>query len=144
MITYEFLSTFLATLRIWQAYRISGLQTGLMALIFREGILYFCSVSMATVAAFILLLMSEGSFFQRLLNALTLPMSGFLTARFLLHLRRWKARSTGEEDNFLEQQQMPLVTDDPVKDASSKSIVDEFGEDPVFRERKRQSFQCEA
>ncbi|TFK21400.1 hypothetical protein FA15DRAFT_81095 [Coprinopsis marcescibilis] len=34
------------------------------------------------------------AFFQRLLNGLKIPLSGFLTARFLLRLRIWKRRTS--------------------------------------------------
>ena len=69
-------------------------------------------------------------------------MSGFLTARFLLHLRRWVAESNGEDEDSWEAR-MPLeilqTIEDP--DGAGRSIVDEFGEDPVARERRRKSVQ---
>jgi len=143
MVVYEFLAAFLATFRIWQASRISGFGdlkwSGLMPLVLREGLFYFSSVSMATLIAFILLLTSNGSFFQRLLNALTLPMSGLLTARFLLHLRRWVAESNGDEEDSWDQPRILLDILQSVQETTPQSIVNEFGEDPVLRERKRHS-----
>jgi len=143
MVVYESLAAFLATFRIWQASRISEFRdlkgSGLMHLILREGLFYFSSVSIATLIAFILLLTSNGSFFQRLLNALTLPMSGLLTARFLIHLRRWVAESNGNEEDSWDQSRIPLDILKSVEETTPQSIVNEFGEDPVLRERKRQS-----
>jgi len=69
MVVYEFLAAFLATFRIWQASRISGLRevkwSGLMPLVLREGLLYFSSVSVATLIAFILLFASSNLCIQR-------------------------------------------------------------------------------
>ncbi|KAF8909666.1 hypothetical protein CPB84DRAFT_1765149 [Gymnopilus junonius] len=71
-------------------------------------------------------------------------MSGFLTARFLLHLRRWVAESNGDEDS-LDQPNIVLDFLDSAQAATQQSVVNEFGEDPVLRERnrERESIQVE-
>lgn len=78
-----------------------------------------------------------------MLNALTLPyaqttdrfnshllifcisISGLMTARFLLHLRDWAHRSSGEADEDVTKLQFS-----PFEDLKTE---DSFGEDPVLR-----------
>ncbi|KAF6755345.1 hypothetical protein DFP72DRAFT_1008758 [Ephemerocybe angulata] len=67
---------------------------GLVFLMLREGLLYTGFVSLFTTSAMILVYTTKpGSFAQRSLNALTLPISGMMTVRFLLHLREWQKGS---------------------------------------------------
>ncbi|KAJ8095158.1 hypothetical protein PM082_010380 [Marasmius tenuissimus] len=88
-----------------------------MYLIFEEGLVYFCLISFFTVATFILKLRPPVSRFglhmaQRtqtllttnkagpyrdILNAFTLPLSGILTARFILDLKGWNSKDQEEE-----------------------------------------------
>lgn len=70
---------------------------GLIFLMLKEGLLYTGFVTTFTTTAMILNYAAElGSFWQRLLNALTIPISGIMAARFLLHVREWQ-----EHDDFL-------------------------------------------
>lgn len=71
---------------------------GLIYLIFREGLLYAGFVTLFTTTAMVLVYTTPpGSFAQRSLNALTLPISGMMSVRFLLHLRQWQKGSFGGE-----------------------------------------------
>ncbi|GLB44998.1 hypothetical protein LshimejAT787_1900760 [Lyophyllum shimeji] len=63
-------------------------------IIFEQGVLYFCVVTGLTVTSLALNIAIPGGFFQRLLDAYTFPLSGLMTARFFLHLRRWQAKRT--------------------------------------------------
>lgn len=120
-------------------------------MIFEQGMFYFCVVTLFTKAAVVLNFVSSRStvlyvyqdlqvapagFFQRPLNALTLPLSGLLTARFLLRLRAW------------EHKQSTLMTSSNQRTSSNQipsiefrvlSVIDEFGEDPVSVAERRQS-----
>ncbi|KAK7685441.1 hypothetical protein QCA50_011304 [Cerrena zonata] len=112
MVVFEYSAAILTTVRCIQELRLLGMpwrehKTGLYYLIFEQGILYFSFISLLTTAAVILnfrapvrkrtryrfnkslshiIFLTQSGFFQRLLNAMTLPLSGLLTARFLLHL----------------------------------------------------------
>ncbi|TEB33533.1 hypothetical protein FA13DRAFT_1574015, partial [Coprinellus micaceus] len=94
-VVYELMSTlFLAYGCIMSAKKTSASgrvtinRKGLAFFIFREGLLYTGFVSLFTTSAMILVYTTPaGSFAQRSLNALTLPISGMMCVRFLLHLR---------------------------------------------------------
>ncbi|KAH8829925.1 hypothetical protein DL96DRAFT_1590958 [Flagelloscypha sp. PMI_526] len=73
----------------------SGYRDSVMFFILEQGLLYFSGIFGLQLASIILLHKAPGGFLQRLLNALTLPLSGLLTARFLLDLRSW----TDRQDN---------------------------------------------
>ncbi|TEB33537.1 hypothetical protein FA13DRAFT_1789954 [Coprinellus micaceus] len=100
-VVYELMSTlFLAYGCITSARTTSASGTfswnrkGLVYLIFREGLLYAGFVSLFTTSAMVLVYTTPpGSFAQRSLNALTLPISGMMSVRFLLHLRQWQKGS---------------------------------------------------
>ncbi|CAA7268558.1 unnamed protein product [Cyclocybe aegerita] len=88
--------------------------------------------------------LQEGFFIQRLLNAHTLPLSGLMTARFLLHLRVWSHRQS--TNTFVETPSVVLfkkIRADAQTGCSARascvmrSIVDEFGEDPVVQAHQR-------
>ncbi|KAK0189108.1 hypothetical protein F5146DRAFT_1205269 [Armillaria mellea] len=80
---------------------------------------------------------SHAGFSQRLLNALTLPLSGLLTARFLLQLRAWEhkqsALMTGSDSRRTVSNVLPPI------EFRVLSVIDEFGEDPVSVAERRQS-----
>ncbi|KAK0488670.1 hypothetical protein IW261DRAFT_1639051 [Armillaria novae-zelandiae] len=93
-------------------------------------------VTLFTTAAVVLNSVASAGFPRRLLNALTLPLSGLLTARFLLQLRAW------------EHKQSALVTGSDRQTVSNAippiefrvlSVIDEFGEDLVSAAERRQS-----
>ncbi|KAJ4470100.1 hypothetical protein J3R30DRAFT_1225101 [Lentinula aciculospora] len=95
MVIFEYSSAILNSIRCIQAFKAHGKslkeqKEGFQFLLFEQGIFYFGIVSLFTTAAVILNFQAPSGFFQRLLNALTLPLSGLLTARLLLHMREWE------------------------------------------------------
>ncbi|EGN97622.1 hypothetical protein SERLA73DRAFT_161580 [Serpula lacrymans var. lacrymans S7.3] len=67
-------------------------ESNIMYFMLKEGLLYFCGVFIFTFTAVVLNFEEPTGFFGSLLNALTLPISGLLSARLLLHLRAWSQR----------------------------------------------------
>ena len=68
-----------------------------------------------------------------MMHSFGIRMAGMMTARFLLHLRKWgvkhaePGRTTGSDEN-------PGQTTDivfQVSQRASRSYIDDFGEDPV-------------
>ena len=91
---------------------------------------------------------------QRLLNAFTLPyvtcdgrvspslyiyifghrISGMITARFMLHLRRWEAQhSVTSATNGNKHDPLEFACNQTGNQRSTRSMVDDFGDDPVQR-----------
>ncbi|KAF6765767.1 hypothetical protein DFP72DRAFT_868421 [Ephemerocybe angulata] len=69
----------------------------LVYLMLKEGLLYTGLVTvLTTTAVFLNYSAPLGSFFQRLLNAITMPLSGMMMARFILHVREWSAECAGD------------------------------------------------
>lgn len=144
MVVFESSSAILTTVRSAQAIRGNGApwyeqKKSFFYLVLEQGVLYFCIVSLITLAAVILNFRATG-FFQRLLNALLLPLSGLLTARFLLHLREWERRSEfvadGTKSNAGAERNQEL-SEFEVARRTVNSLVDDFGADPVIREQNR-------
>ncbi|KAJ3917366.1 hypothetical protein F5877DRAFT_68275 [Lentinula edodes] len=110
-------------------------------------------VSLFTIATFILKLSTKSKYLHDLLNAFTLPLSGLLTARFLLHLRAWnKARSSATTAIDIDPGQNEPDPDWPASSISSFDIQSvsvtaslnselasawintaEYGEDPMLK-----------
>ncbi|KAJ3801736.1 hypothetical protein GGU11DRAFT_768102 [Lentinula aff. detonsa] len=150
MIAFETSVACLTTIRTVQALRAGGpwksQRHRLMFLIFEEGVLYFCVVSVLTTASVILDIRAPTGFLQRLLDGLTLPLSGALTARFILHLRAWQAKHAGvyvistarshgepqENASFSSSSSDSRIVD---VEALFKPVssIGQFGEDPVAR-----------
>ncbi|KAF5379996.1 hypothetical protein D9615_006278 [Tricholomella constricta] len=166
MVVFEISSAGLTTLRSIQALNVGGpwrtQKKGFMYLLFEQGILYFCVVTIFTVASLALNVEIPGGFLQRLLNAYTLPLSGLMTARFLLHLRKWESKHVGfQSANGGGGAREETTTMDFTSNANYyrtgtttgtgigtgigtgtgghlstiDSYIDEFGEDPVRRAR---------
>ncbi|KAJ3986007.1 hypothetical protein F5890DRAFT_1552685 [Lentinula detonsa] len=117
-IVFETLSATLIFIRSLQAFRKYPNQHSFTYFLMQEGAVYFCVVSLFTVATFVLKVVkasldtayspvlisslffsvdqgnTQSSYLHDLLNAFTLPLSGLLTARFLLHLRAWNRART--------------------------------------------------
>ncbi|TFY65708.1 hypothetical protein EVG20_g5380 [Dentipellis fragilis] len=132
--TFESTATALTIFRSVQALRVrapgKARKSSFSYLVLEQGVLYFCIVSVFTVAAVILNFHAPGGFFQRLLNAFTLPVSGLLTARFLIHLRAWNNTSLiGTENNLRTVDDRTLGPFQAAERAAS-TVVDEFGQDP--------------
>ncbi|KAE9406268.1 hypothetical protein BT96DRAFT_915496 [Gymnopus androsaceus JB14] len=93
MVIFEFSSAILVSVRCIQTFkelrRADGRpRRGFWDLHFEQAILYFSFISIFTTASVILDFRASAGFYQRLLNALTLPLSGLLTSRFILYLRK--------------------------------------------------------
>lgn len=99
MCVFEFLAVTLTVVRCIQECRVGGSwkfeRGGFFTLVSQQGFSYYCIVSVFTTTAVILTFRApRGSFFQRIPNAMNLPVSCLLTARFLLQLREWQSRDT--------------------------------------------------
>ncbi|KAF4616561.1 hypothetical protein D9613_008738 [Agrocybe pediades] len=149
VVVYEVLSAGFVTSRAFQALKIrKDIKTHakrLDFLILQQGILYFCFVSIFTSSKLVLLYTARSdSYVQRLLNGLTLPISGLLTARFILHMREWNHKAIhGETDikislpiafrhtNHQEGEEAEAGGGDSNFPSVAPSVQDEFGQDPV-------------
>lgn len=140
VVFYELLVAILTATRSWNALRAGGFwreKTSLVDLIIRDGLLYFISASFLTVGTLVLLhTASTGSIFQRLLNPFTLPVSGLVTARFILHLREYEHRRTF--GSVIDEGYCSSIHfEENIKQLSTGSgIMAQFGEDPVLRARR--------
>ncbi|GAW01514.1 hypothetical protein LENED_003115 [Lentinula edodes] len=172
-ISFETLSATLILIRSLQAFRRGSYfnQYKLIHFLMQEGAVYFCIVSLFTIATFVLKLSTEvisldiryrkrtnhdekqSKYLHDLLNAFTLPLSGLLTARFLLHLRAWnKARSSATTAIDIDPGQNEPDPDWPASSISSFGIQSvsvtaslnseltsawittaEYGEDPMLK-----------
>ncbi|KAJ3866998.1 hypothetical protein EV359DRAFT_35452, partial [Lentinula novae-zelandiae] len=145
MVVFEYSSAILNSIRCIQAFRAHGKsfeeqKAGFQFLLFEQGIFYFSIVSLFTTAAVILNFQAPSGFFQRLLNALTLPLSGLLTARFLLHMREWEYKNSpgamsihGIQNGGPEGQFNTTFSFRAASVALSTIITSDFGSDPVAR-----------
>lgn len=103
----------------------------LFVVMLQQGILYFALVSMITMGAVILnFSITDGSYYQRMLNAFILPLSCTLTARFLLHLREWDDRAVVLEGKTQAASAIATMSDWKAAAVSAMSM-DDFGSDPV-------------
>lgn len=115
----------------------------LSAELLEQGILYIVFVSLFSVTTIVLfnIKATKGTFFELLLNALTIPISGLMTCRFLLHLREWEGTNTGYSSTHKSVQsrqiefQLNLSALEDLDDSDSESILtvsDGSREDPLF------------
>ncbi|PIL30789.1 hypothetical protein GSI_06957 [Ganoderma sinense ZZ0214-1] len=107
-------------------------------LIVEQGVLYFGLVSVFTVGATVLNFKAAGGFPQRLLNAITLPISGLLTARFILRIRAYNKNKNplGGGSHTTSHNFSSFNAASRNAAGARSSLADEFGEDPydmVFR-----------
>ncbi|KZT19849.1 hypothetical protein NEOLEDRAFT_1151714 [Neolentinus lepideus HHB14362 ss-1] len=132
MVVFEFSSAILTTTRSVQALKGNGLswkeqKTGFFYLILEQGF------------AFI-----ETN--ERCTKGRSAMLSGLLTARFVLHLRRWERNSdavvSGGKSTPGNERNQELSEFEAVR-RTMTSLVDEFGEDPVVRERHRDTLPVE-
>ncbi|KAM5532456.1 hypothetical protein V8D89_013872 [Ganoderma adspersum] len=140
---FEASATILTFVRSIQALSFGG---GSMALkkhtldylIVEQGVLYFGLVSVFTVGATVLNFKAAGGFPQRLLNAITLPVSGLLTARFILRIRAYNQNKNplGGSSHTTSNNFSSFNAASRNAAGARPSLADEFGEDPydmVFR-----------
>ncbi|KZV72535.1 hypothetical protein PENSPDRAFT_628571 [Peniophora sp. CONT] len=97
-------------------------------LVAEQGILYFSLISAFTIGATVLNFRAAGGFFQRLLNAFTLPLSGLITARFILRLRAYHGRGTPDDSAHATSS---VSAFEVANQDNSRTVLDEFGVDPV-------------
>ncbi|KAJ3907260.1 hypothetical protein F5879DRAFT_986627 [Lentinula edodes] len=143
MVVFEYSSAILNSIRCIQAFRAHGKsfeeqKEGFQFLLFEQG--NDSIVSLFTTAAVILNFQAPSGFFQRLLNALTLPLSGLLTARFLLHMREWEYKNSpgamsihGIQNGGPEGHLSATISFRAASVALSTIITSDFGSDPVAR-----------
>jgi len=142
MCIFEISSAALNTFRSVQTLRINGpwqtQKQSFVYLLLEQGVLFFCVVAALTVASLVLNFQIPGGFVQRLLSALTLPISGMMTARFLLHLRKWESRHVAFASTSTESHDGSSVLEfatNPNR-RNSRAYMDDFGEDPVRRAKQ--------
>ncbi|KIK61917.1 hypothetical protein GYMLUDRAFT_58542 [Collybiopsis luxurians FD-317 M1] len=183
-IVFETLSAVLIFIRSLQAFRSSGtflVMNSITSFLMQEGAIYFWSPCIGLYNRDVCLeivnrgkdlgslsaygeidhsnhLACQSKYLHDLLNAFTLPLSGLLTARFLLHLRAWtKARSDAvscstavDLDEELEgyhtsgrwsENGMHLASmESGYSEATSVGIFTaDFGEDPVAAAKRTMS-----
>ncbi|KAG7093573.1 hypothetical protein E1B28_007243 [Marasmius oreades] len=161
-IIFETSSALLITFRTAKSFRAYGAnRNNILFFIFEEGLTYFCLISLFTVATFILKLRATSGPYQDILNAFTLPLSGILTARFILHLRGWREQEIAYVKSVTNLHQptpsvrqgqnypplynfgaaMSLADDtsrppmSPLSDTST--LIPEFGEDPEVTAKRQ-------
>ncbi|KAK0497314.1 hypothetical protein EDD18DRAFT_1161578 [Armillaria luteobubalina] len=133
LVVFEYSSATLMTIRSIQAFRIGGTwnmrRQMLLYVIFEQDSV----VTLFTTAAVVL---NSAGFLRRLLNALVLPLSGLLTAKFLLRLRAWEHKQsalvTGSDRHTVSNTIAPI-------EFRVLSVIDEFGEDLVSAAERHQS-----
>ncbi|VDB99865.1 unnamed protein product [Peniophora sp. CBMAI 1063] len=133
---FEFFAAVIIFFRSMQALRLSGAPLWMTRdtfsyLVVEQDVLYFAFISIFTTGTTILNFRAPTAFIQRLLNALTLPLSGLLTARFILRLRAYHGRRMGNGSVDLA---VPISTFEIATDGDQHmhTIFTEFGEDPVL------------
>ncbi|KAK1220546.1 hypothetical protein PQX77_016686 [Marasmius sp. AFHP31] len=150
-IVFETSSALLITVRTVRSFRAYGPwksdKKNIMYLIFEEGLVYFGLISFFTVATFILKLRPPAGPYRDILNAFTLPLSGILTARFILDLKGWNSKDQEEELSRLEPpreynhsprqaQGIPSWPPPRLDPPFLFTHVAEFGEDPEVTARR--------
>ncbi|TFY72518.1 hypothetical protein EVG20_g470 [Dentipellis fragilis] len=103
-------------------------------LIFEQGTLSFVVISLFTTAAAVLNSRTPNGVIERLLNALSLPLTCTLIARFILYLREWdEHKLKGSQGGSLPEH---AVSTFKAVEQVANSIIDDFGEDPVMLARR--------
>jgi len=140
VVLFESISAILTVVRCLIAFRAGGglaqQRHGFMFIIFEQGIVYFCIISIFTISAVILNYYAPPGFFQRLPDAFTLPLSCILTARFLLYLREHEAAAyeqDSERTPVSTAMEFQMSSGSRVRSGGLSGIlsVDDFGQDPV-------------
>ncbi|KAF5310420.1 hypothetical protein D9611_012249 [Ephemerocybe angulata] len=98
MLFYEVLAFLLAAFRAWRTVRDdmklwNNKRLSLSYVIFSQGLIYISAVLALSVMTLFLNFRVK-FFLSRMFSSLKLPLSGFLTARFLIQLRKWERRKT--------------------------------------------------
>ncbi|KAF9457793.1 hypothetical protein BDZ94DRAFT_1337822, partial [Collybia nuda] len=144
MVIFEISSATITTSRAIQALRVSGpwgaQKKGFMYLLLEQGT-HSLNSPFSNTTYSIRQASCISRFLQRLLNAITLPLSGMMTARFLLHLRKWEAKHkafASKNGGSIEEHSTGMDFASAPNQGGTRSALDmEFGEDPVHRARNR-------
>jgi hypothetical protein len=138
MIIFETSSTFFTAVRCRQALRamkkVERQRYSVVAILLEQGLLFFCSISIFTVAGVILQYRAPQGFFQRLPNAFTLPLSCTLTARFILHLREWYATQLNVSQEHTKSGSLMFQAQSTSRSEATLTnmvTMEDFGPDPV-------------
>ncbi|KAJ6522042.1 hypothetical protein B0H19DRAFT_1380720 [Mycena capillaripes] len=104
-----------------------------VSILLEQGVLFFCSISILTVTGVILQYRAPPGFFQRLPNAFTLPLSCTLTARFILHLRKWYAAQLNDSNRVKSGSLVFQALSSSHSETALTGMVamEDFGTDPV-------------
>ncbi|KAM6502968.1 hypothetical protein JOM56_002945 [Amanita muscaria] len=103
--------------------------------ILEQGILYTVTVSGFLIAATVLNFVCPEGVLRRLLSPLLLPISGMMTARFLLRLRR-RDREAVMMPAKEDISRLEFASRSSISTPGISSIVAEFGEDPERQRRE--------
>ncbi|EJD05288.1 uncharacterized protein FOMMEDRAFT_145799 [Fomitiporia mediterranea MF3/22] len=137
MCVFEFSAAILLIVRSLSEFHIGGTwkfdKNGFMTVVFKQGLMYFCVVSIFTTAAAVLNFRApSGTFFQRLPNAYTLPLSCTLIARFLLQLREWQGKDViggdGIHDTGAQDQHVQTLSAIRANTMVDSLILSDFGD----------------
>ncbi|KAJ8584479.1 hypothetical protein M405DRAFT_460746 [Rhizopogon salebrosus TDB-379] len=109
---------------------------GIMYFMLREGLIYFCGVFVFTFTAVVLNFEEPSGFMSRLLNGLTLPISGLLSARLILNLREWSDRTSVHVSHRAGTSANPRQFSSTMPSFHAATVgrltsSDEFGGDPL-------------
>jgi len=98
-------------------------------LVLEQGVLYFCAISSFTIPAAVF----QFGMLQKFLNMFTLPFSGILAARFLLHLRAYSDCKIfiSDNDGSLEPYHDSQVSTFRAVGRAIASTIDDFDHDPM-------------
>ncbi|KAF9525034.1 hypothetical protein CPB83DRAFT_565189 [Crepidotus variabilis] len=146
---YEVLSVILATVQCIRTLRSIGplryQKRGLVYVIMQQGLLYFGLIFLLAFTNLILLYVPsiKGTWFERGVNALNIPLSGMMTARYLLYLREWdhaktrgNTESTGSPLTELDFQRNPPDSAMSIgasgSDATGRGWMEEVINDSLF------------
>ncbi|KAF9523234.1 hypothetical protein CPB83DRAFT_821819 [Crepidotus variabilis] len=134
---YEVLSGVLTTIRSYKTLRLlraddSSKKKGLTHLVMEQGLLYIGFVSLFSLGAIVLLNIQsiKGTFFERFLNALTIPISGMMTCRFLIHLRDWE--NTNSNSSSVKAVSAPIKFHGATRDTGATTWSEELRQDPLI------------
>ncbi|KAF8991219.1 hypothetical protein BDQ17DRAFT_1370997, partial [Cyathus striatus] len=146
-VVFELVSTLLTIIRTIQTIRVVGSwkkqKESLVYFILQQGIIYFILVSTFSTMSLILdFTAPSGSVLQTVMSSYTIPISGLMSARFILHLREFENPSDGESGK-LEPVQSPLGSIEferrsfdsttTMRNSMSRWSWRDFGVDPVRR-----------
>ncbi|KAF7359891.1 hypothetical protein MVEN_00714800 [Mycena venus] len=137
-IIFETSSTLFTAIRCIQALRamkkVERKRYSVMSILLEQGVLFFCSISIFTVTGVILQYRAPPGFFQRLPNAFTLPLSCTLTARFILHLRKWYATQLNDSKDGVKSESVVFQSQSSMHSETALTgmvAMEDFGPDPV-------------